>query len=329
MAAPVCTWCGAVLRDGLCPNGHPQRASRQRRRRPRRRWPVVLPLVFLLIATALYAGLTWYPARAAEGLMRPTSGEFARSVDAFRTSVEAIPEEADPEELLEGAAATRPIFEDARTTLAEAQIALEDRTTGNVPVLSSRAPLRQALDLRERVLAFYTSGLEIVSDLESVAGYLTELQTVLPQLGNIRRALEDAGGGNLGGAVASASPVANQMLSDLRALIPPDELGAAHASLVSIARRIRANLEEISGADGPGARPVVNALLGDIQNEIASFQATVGQAGELARRGGLGTRVEHLDREVEAIAGTLAELRSLYDVEGIQIPEEAEIDIVP
>jgi hypothetical protein len=114
--------------------------------------------------------------------------------------------------------------------------------------------------------------------------------------------------------------VADQLASDLRALVPPEELGSMHASLLAIARRIRQNLEEIDQADGPGSAPIVTALLGDVRNEVASFRATVGQAGDLSLQGGLGVRIEDLDAEAATIARGLADLRDTYGIQGLTVP---------
>lgn len=319
MATGFCTRCGAVLRNGACPQGHPQRALRPRRRRRRRRWPITLLILVVVLGVAAYAGLVWYPVRAAGELMRPSSSEYAEAVGAYRATVDSLPSEGTEAEAV--AEATDEILaesETARGALSEAQIALEDRAAPRIPVVSGRPPLGEALDVRERMLSFYTAALEAVGRLDAVARYLSGLGGTLPQIEQIEDSLRDAGG-DLGGAVATASSVAGRILADLEAISPPTELGALHSSLTAIVERIEDDLRQIDEARGQGSDPVVEALLDDVEGQAVSFRDAVAEAPQAAIESGLGPALRQIDRRIHRIDAGLEDLRS-RGVTGVTVP---------
>jgi hypothetical protein len=321
MSSSFCTVCGAVLRDGACPNGHPQRAALRARSRRRRRWPWVLAFLVLLIAAAAYGGLRWYPMRAAGDLMRPTSAEFAAAMQVYREAVGAAPMEGnDPQVVVEAAAGVLDPAERARTELTEAQVQLEGRTAPEIPVVSDQPPLADAIELRERILRLYPLALETVADLESLAGYVTELSRTLPQLQNVESMLRKANPANMSEAVAVATPVAGQLSADLEAITPPEELGAVHASLQAITAQITGDLEQAGETAGQASEPVLRALIGDIIGEVRDFRQAVATSPATALEAGLGTQLRAVDRVTARIAEELKFLQA-DGVSGLTIPE--------
>lgn len=320
MSTRFCSRCGAVLRAGVCPRGHPQRANRRARRR-RGRSAVLTVLVILLLSAVGYAALFWYPARAAGELMRPTSAEFADALQAYRATTAALPPpETDPEAVPQAVGAILDRSDDARLEISRAQGSLESREPTPIPIVSGRSPLAEAREVREDMLAFYTSALETVANLEGVAGYLTEITSVLPQADNLQEALGDPDDGQVGAIVAASSPIAQQLVADLRALVPPSQLGGLHESLLAIARRIRGDLEDAGRAGGQAGAPVAQALLTDIRQELAEFRTTVGEASAVALEAGLAGDLQAVEDQADGIADRLRSLREHYGVAGLTIP---------
>jgi hypothetical protein len=320
MSTSFCTVCGAVLRDGVCPNGHPQRAALRARTRRLRRWPWVLAFLVLLIAVTAYGGLRWYPMRAAGELMRPTSVEFAAALEAYRAAVEAAPVEGDdPQAVIEAAAAIVEPAQAARFQLTQAQLKLEGRTAPKIPVISDQSPLSDAAELRERILRLYPVALGTVADLESLAGYITELSRTLPPLQNIESMLRKADAANLSDAVAEATPVAGQLSADLEAISPPEELGAVHASLQAIAAQITSDLEQAGDTAGQASGPVLRALIRDIIGEVRDFRLAVATSPATALESGVGTQLRSVERVTARITEDLQALRA-DGVTGLTIP---------
>jgi hypothetical protein len=311
MSTAFCSVCGAVLRNGVCPNGHPQRAARRSQARRRRRWPWVLLILFLLLAGGAYAALRWYPQRAAGDLMRPSSVEYADALTAYRAAVEAVPPAGDDAQaVIDGAQAVLDRADAARTILSEVQIALEERAPPDFPVISSRTPLDEAIGVRQRMLRFYTAALRAVADLESVAGYLTEVSGTLSQLDDLEDALRGVSPGEIAGAVEVAIPISNQLNADLEALTPPEELGSLHASLQAIADQVAADLEEAGGTGRPSAEPVIRALIGRIEAEMQSFRAAIAGAPDTAFTSQLGRDLRRVETIVRRIDEGLTELEN-------------------
>ena len=326
VSAGFCSVCGAVLRDGVCPHGHPQRANRRqfRRRRGSVRRAIGWILVIALLAAGAYVGLVWYPRRAAADLMRPASRDFATGLAAYRSAVSTFPPApTDPEVLVEVSNTVLTAAGDAREELARVSARLEQRRAVSWPVISSRPPLGQARATREDMVAFATSALETVAALEGVAGYITQVAAVLPQLDNVQRTLGSPSAGEVGSAVAAATPVADQVLADVTAQAPPEELGGLHAALLAIAQRIREDLDEIARAGEQGSQPVINTLVRDVRTEIATFRETLGGAPRDANGGGLGDRKDEVDRLAERVLAGLTELRDDYGITGLTFPEAA------
>jgi hypothetical protein len=326
MSAGLCSVCGAALRNGVCPNGHPQRASRleaQTRRGSFRRTFVWI-LILLLVSGGVYTVLVWYPRQAASDLMRPSSDEFSAALDAYRSTIATFPPgRTDPQVLIDGSDEVVAAAGVARQEIGQASAQLEQREPVDLPVVSSRPPLRQAAATREGMQAFYTSALETVASLEGIAGYVTSVAPVLPQLDNLEQRLGKPAAGEVSATVAAATPIADQVVADLRAITPPDELGGLHASLVAIAQRIRADIDELFRAGQQGSQPVVNATIQEIRAEIASFRETLGGAPKDAADAGLEDRKAEGDRLAENVITGLETLRDTYGITGLTVPSRA------
>jgi hypothetical protein len=323
VSAGFCSVCGAVLRDGVCPNGHPQRAQRRLHNRRRRRGLWTLLVVFLLASAGAYAGLVWYPRRAAAELMEGPSRAFESSLGAYRTTVSAFPPGAtDPQALSDGCAALLATSGPTRDRLGRDTIELELQSPPEVPVVSSRPPLQQARELRDLMLDFNTRAQEVLGRLEAACGYVTQATGVLPQLDTLGSTLGDPRDlGAIRASVAAATPIAEQLLADLRALAPPPDLGGLHSALQAIARRIRADLEEIDRTAQAGGTPVVRALLGDIRSSFDTFRQTLGTAPEEAGAAGLGTALEEVEGLAQQIVEGLRTLRQVHGLVGVSVPE--------
>lgn len=321
MATSFCSVCGAVLRGGVCPNGHPQRAARRAGSRRQRRWPWVVALLVLVAAGAAYGGLRWYPERAAGDLMRPSSEDYASALEAYRAAVAAAPRESsDPHTVVQAAEDFGGPVEGARIALAKAQLSLEDREPPSIPVVLEQPPLADAIELRNRMLRLYPVALEATADLENLTGYVTELSRTLPQLQNVESTLRQAGPADVGDAVAVARPVAGQLAADLDAIAPPDQLGSVHAALQAIAAQMGSNLEEAGRAGGQASEPVLLALVEDVIRDIREFRQTFAAAPGTALQSGLGERLDQVDRMAERITAGLADLRD-QGVTGITVPD--------
>lgn len=320
VSAEVCTRCGRPLEDGLCPLGHPQRAARRRKRRP---WRSIL-LILLLIAIlggAAYAGLTFYPPKAAEDAIGPLSERFSAALPAVRDTIETFPESGDTEALAD-ASAVVTAADQARQLLTELQARVENTSVTSLPVISDRPALRLATATHDEAETFTTEALELVGDLEAAARYLTEVAAILPVLDNLDQALGDPRRpGQVENAVAAALPIADQLRADLRALTPPDELASAHAALLAIARSTRATVRDLGETAGAAAQPVVRALTDDIRTQIASFRETAAVAPEEARAAGLADQIESVERRAERVTDLLRQLRA-EDVQGLTLPED-------
>lgn len=278
-------------------------------------------LLTLVLGAAAYVALFWYPERGARDLLRPSSEEFAGGLEAYRAMVQSVPPEGtEPEAVSSAVGTVLQETDDARATLARAQGSLEAREPVGIPVISSRPPLEDAARIRDRMLSFYTGALELVADLESVSGYLTELGSTLPLIDNLERALGQPGAEGTDQIVAAASPVTEQLLADLQSQVPPEELGSLHESLLAIAGTIREDLEEAASSNQPGAEPVVAAFLDDARDELDTFRSTVGTAFDTALGAGIGDQIRRLDRRAGRVIADLAEVRDDYGLTGLTIP---------
>jgi hypothetical protein len=281
-----------------------------------------LLFVLVVLAAAAYGGLVLYPRTAAENLMAPSSEDFADSLVAYRATAGAFPPGAtDPQALSDIATAVLGAAGEARSRLGEASSDLQGRQVVDLPVVSSRPPLDDALAIRERMSEFYASALEVVAGLEAVAGYVSQVSGVLDEVQGLQETMNAARAPEPGPSVNSAIPVADQLIADLQAITPPDELGALHESLAGIAERIRLGLDDVTAAAGGGreSTPVVAATLQSIRDEIATFGATLGSTPRLARRSGLGEELQAVDNLAVRITRGLVTLQD-QGVDGIVLP---------
>jgi hypothetical protein len=327
VSAGFCSVCGAVLRDGVCPHGHPQRAVRRRarQRRGRVRRAVAWLILLAVLGGSAYGALVWYPQRAASEVMRPSSEDFALALEAYRSMVSLFPPGAtDPQALLVQSNLVLETAGVTREELGRSSARLEQREPVSWPIISDRPPLRQARATHQDMLAFSTSALETVASVEAIAGYLTRVAGVLPQLDNLEQTLGPAAVGNVDQAVAASTPIADQVLADIQAVTAPEELGGLHASLLAIAQRVRDDLDEIARAGQQGSQPVITALVQDVRGEVGSFRETLSSAPREAGQGGLADRRAAADRlAAEAVSGLQA-LRDGYGITGLSIPELAQ-----
>ena len=324
MSQTTCSVCGAILRGGACPNGHPQRAARRQGSSRRRRiFPLIL-LILILAGTA-YAALVWVPRSQAAQLMDPSSREFSEAVEAYRAAAGALPPGAtDPQVLADLSAAAVTAAGPAREKLSAGAVAISERTTLDLPVISGREPLREAVALQSRITEFYTAALQALSGLERAASYLTQTAAVIPTLASLEEAMLTADLDAPGVALDSAVPLSDQLIADLQALAAPDELAGVHQSLLTIAERIRDGLQAlVTSRGGQAGRPVVAATLKSTRDEIAAFRQTFGTGARRARGGGLGPQLEQVDALVVEITERLTALREIHGLEGITLPGES------
>lgn len=279
-------------------------------------------LLTLVLSGTIYAGLVWYPQRAAGDLMRPLSEGFSGSASAVAATVAAFPAEPGLESLA-AAGEVLSAAEAARGTLAAAQLDLEERTRVAIPVISGRDPLRLANTTRTRIEELYPEALQLIGDLEAAARYLTQLTPLLPTLDNLEAALGGPiGRGGLERILGGARPIADQLLADVRTLAPPDELATSQASLLAIARGIKGSIEELERVGGAGGSPVLRALIEDVRAQIESFRQAAAGAAAQARVGGLDERIAALAEREAKITADLAALAE-QGVDGITFPGDA------
>jgi hypothetical protein len=279
-------------------------------------------ILLLVVAGTAYGALVLYPEKAATDLMVPSSEEFAEALEVYRTTVSAFPPgPTDPQALVDASNIVIGSVGDAREELGRATARLEQRRPPDWPVISDRPPLEEATDTRDRMLGFYTSALETLALVEGVAGYVTLVAAVLPQMDNLEQTLGSPGQAEVPAAVAAARPVADQILANLKAITPPEEMGGLHAALLAIAQRIRDDLDEIARAGQEGTEPVVRALVQDVRAEIGSFREAVGAAPRDAGTAGLDDRKAEVDRLASQVTAELEALRNSHGVTGLTVPE--------
>jgi hypothetical protein len=278
----------------------------------------------LAVAIAVYGVLVWYPVRATSSVMVPSSTEFEAARSIYEATVQAFPQSADPVAVAEGAGSVLETADRAREAITDAQTSLEARTPLSIPVVDRRAPLPLARDLRERMLSFYLAALELVTDLEGVARYLTEITAVLPRLDALRSALGDPRTpAQVDGVLPAARPVADQLIADVEVLSPPLELGPTHEEIRAIAGAARGRLEELDRIRGKTGRPIIRTLVTEIRAQLDTFGATVLGGAGAAREAGIAPRIADLQSQIRAITQGLALLREQYELDDVVVPEGA------
>lgn len=301
---------------GACPRGHPQRATRHTGKRSRRL--EALALLILLITGALYGGLIWYPRKAAEDFAQPVSADFAEALGAYRAAVGAFPPgTTDPSVMIDAAGRMTQAIGPARDVLTTSRDGLEANTISTIPVISDRPPLDEAKALQEDLANFYPSALEVMARLERVAAYLAE---VSPALGSLNEMIPLLTGPVVesGSADKAVAPAA-EVVGFLDATAPPEETGGLHSALQAIAGQINEDVARLANIDEPS--PVAKALLSGLRNDLGTFGETLGKAGVLARRAGLGRPITDAKQAVaETIAGLIA-LRDEHGLSGITVPD--------
>lgn len=305
----------------MCPNGHPQRAARRRRRGQQSRL-LRIASIAILITLLAYGGLFWYPLRAAASLMVPSSAEFEGVRAAYSATVQAFPNAPDSATQVQQAGAVLQAADVARGTLTDAETRLEARTPVSIPVLDRRSPLPLAKDIRERMLAFYLGALELIADMQSVARYVTDLSAVLPKVEELRVALGNPRTpAQVDAVLLAARPVADQLLAGVEALASPFETSAIHESLRAIARTTRGRLDELDRIKGRTARPILATLLTEIRTELDTFLNTAVGGPGAALEAGFAPRMAELDGQIRRIVEGLARLRNEHGVDDVEVPE--------
>jgi hypothetical protein len=321
MGAQTCTRCGAALRAGVCPNGHPQRAARRRRRG--RRWgrAIALALVVLLAAGAVYAALAWYPRRVASETVGPTSRTFATALAAYREMLAVYPARPRPGAIEQGAEGLLDRADPTRQALGTGQGEVDGHRLPSLPIIGSRPPLSIASAAHEEMEFFYTAALEVVGDLEAVARYLNQIGPTLPKLENLRQELGNPRApGEIDRAAAGARAVADQLIADLRAVTAPEEMGPIQAGLLATSRAIRRDLDDIDRISRQGRSPVLRALIEDVESRIRSYRQTFTAAPGETMDAALGPGVEAVERTARRIVDHLAVLRDDHGVSGLTVP---------
>jgi hypothetical protein len=323
MTTQTCTRCGAPLRGGVCPNGHPQRVARRRRRG--RRWgrAISLAVLLLLLAGAAYAALSWYPRRVAGQELEPTSRAFSEGLAAYREILAVYPARPRPRAIEQGARALLEQADPTRQTLGVGLGELDEHRIPSLPVIGSRPPLSIATGIHEEMFFFYTGALEAVADLEGVSRYLTQIAPTLPKLENLREELGNPQTpGEIDRAAAGASAVAGQLIADLRAVAAPEEMGPIQAGLLATARAIRQDLDDIDRISRQGRSPVLRALIEDVESRIRSYRDTFRAAPRETMDATLEPAIAAVDRSVRRIIKDLTALRDDYGVAGLTVPRD-------
>jgi hypothetical protein len=321
MATQTCTRCGAALRGGVCPNGHPQRVARRRRRG--RRWgrAISLAVLLLLLAGTVYAALAWYPRRVAAQALEPTSRAFSDGLAAYQEILAVYPVRQRPRAIVQGAGALLEQADPTRQTLGAGLGELDEHRIPSLPVIGSRPPLSIGTGVHDEMFFFYTGALEVVADLEGVARYLTQIAATLPKLENLREELGNPRTpGEIDSAAAGASAVAGQLIADLRAVTAPEEMGPIQAGLLATARAIRQDLDDIDRISRQGRSPVLRALIEDVESRMRSFRDTFTAAPRETLDATLEPAIAAVDRSVRRIIGNLTVLRDDYGVAGLVVP---------
>jgi hypothetical protein len=278
-------------------------------------------VLVLLVAGAAYAGFTWYPRRVAGQAVGPTSSAFADGLATYREILATYPVRPRPRAIEEGAEALLELADPTRQALGSAQGELQEHRLPSLPVIGTRPPLSIAAEVHNEMEFFYTSALEVVADLEAVARYLTQIGPTLPTLENLQEELGNPRTpGEIDRAAAGARAVVGQLIADLRAVTPPEEIGPVQAELLTTARAIRETLGEIDRISRQGRSPVLRALIDDVESRIRSYRDRFRAAPAETMEAVLGPAIAAVDRFAGRIIENLATLRDDYQVAGLTVP---------
>jgi hypothetical protein len=270
----------------------------------------------------LYGGLIWYPRKAATDFARPVSEHFAEALGAFRAAVGAFPPGAtDPSVIIDAGGRITEAAGPARDRLDEARNALQGETITGVPVISDRPPLDEARRMEEALAAFYPTALEVVSRLERVAGYLEE---IAPALTSVDEMVDLLFSGPVveEGTAPKATASAADVVGFLEATDPPVETGGVHSALLAIAAEVREGVQRLAGFGEPS--PLAKAVLNGVREDLVAFRETLGKAGILVRRAGLGRPLSETKTTVAAAIAGLVSLRDEHGITGLTVPEVAD-----
>ena len=316
MSSALCTVCGTPLIQGACPRGHPQRS----RRHGRRSWRLEVLAVLLLILTGiLYGGLIWYPRKAATDFARPASKDFTEALGAFRAATGAFPPGAtDPSVVIDAAERITDAAGPARNRLSEARDRLAEDPPPGIPVVSDRPPLDDAQRLEDALETFYPTALEVVSRLERVGDYLEEIAPALTSADEMVDLLLTGPVVEEGTAPRARAPAA-EVAGFLEATDPPEETGGLHSALLAIATEISEGVQRLAGFAQPS--PVAKAVLNGVREDVVAFRDTLGRAGVLVRRAGLGRPLSDAKAATAAAIEVLASLRDEHGITGLTVPE--------
>jgi hypothetical protein len=319
MSTRLCSVCGRPLIEGACPLGHPQRSRRHGRRSRRLEATAVL---ILLLTAVVYAGLIWYPRKAATDFARPVSRSFAEGLGAFRAAVGVFPPGAtDPQVMVDAAGRISEAAGPARDRLSDGRNALEVHTIPGIPLISSRPPLDEARRVQSDLATFYPAALEVVSRLERVADYLGEIDPALASVDELVDLLFSGPVVEEGTAPKAMAPAAD-VVGFMEATDPPEEAGGLHAALLAIATEIREGVQRLAGFGE--SSPVAKAVLNGVREDLATFRDTLGRGGVLVRRAGLGRPLSEAKAAVAAAVAGLTALRDEHGITGLSVPEVAD-----
>jgi hypothetical protein len=274
-------------------------------------------VLILLITGVLYAGLIWYPRKAAADYARPVSADFAETLAAYRAAVGAFPPGAtDASVMIDSAGRMIQAIGPARDALTRSRTGIEEAIIPGIPVISDRPPLDEAHAVQEELSTFYPAALEVVARLERVAAYLAEIG---PALASVDEMIPLLTGPvvETGSARKAVAPAA-EVVGFLDATAPPEETGGLHSALLAIATEINEDVARLAGIEQPS--PVAKAVLGGLRNDLATFRETLGRAGVLVRRAGLGRPIAEAKEAIARVITGLLSLRDEHGLAGVTVP---------
>lgn len=278
-------------------------------------------MLILLLTGALYGGLIWYPRKAAETFAGPVSADFAEALETYRAAVGTFPPGAtDPSVMIDAGGRMTAAIPPARDALTAAQNTLEAEQIAQVPVISDRPPLDEAGLVEQELSAFYPAAREVIGRLERVADYVSALAPALAGVDQMVAVL--SGPVVEEGSAPQAVPMADEVVATLEGLAVPDETGGLHSALLAVAQEIREDVGRLAAFGEPS--PLAKARLAGLRNDLATFRETVGKAGVLVRRAGLGRPIAEAKEAATGAISALLSLRDEHALSGITVPDVEE-----